>query len=142
MKKFMPYLAAIGLLLVVGCGSPGPEVAASLEDVVGTWQGIQGGGGFMQIEADGDWSVAVDLDDLEDGPRITSEVRFEGTQFFITDIANDFGVGEICANTGIYEVQLLADGNLKFVAIEDECEVRSNALQGAEGIDVEWKPVP
>jgi hypothetical protein len=117
--------------------TPQPELAASLEDIVGTWEGIKGGGGSIQIEGEGAW-----VRFCCSGLRRTAEIRFEGTRFFIIETASEVGTGEICVPTGIYEIQLLADGNLKFVAIEDECEQRRNALQGAEGINVEWKPVP
>jgi hypothetical protein len=165
MKKLLIPLLTVVLLGVAGCGAadapaetessvsvasaepaPQPELATSLEDVVGTWEGTIGGGGYIRIEEDGAFSkwqrCCLDPDDLEDEPNVTAEVRFEGTRFFITETASDIGTGEICDNPGIYEVQLLADGHLKFVAIEDECERRANPLQGAEGISVEWKPFP
>lgn len=113
-----------------------PVLVTSLEDIVGTWEGIKGGGGSIQIEGDGDWTRICCA-----GLRRIAEVRFEGKRFFITETASEVGMGEICVPTGIYEIQLLEDGNLKFVAIEDECEKRRNALQGAAGINVEWRPV-
>ena len=147
MKKAIPFVIALGAAVLVGCGgeteaTAEPELAASLEDIVGTWDGIKGGGGFIQIEGDGAWLHAGDLDGLEDRQGVTGEIRFGEMQFIITETAVDFGAGEICVDSGIYEVQLLESGNLKFVVIDDECERRANALQGAEGIDVEYKPVP
>jgi hypothetical protein len=42
---------------------------------------------------------------------------------------------------GIYEVELLENGNLKFTVIEDECPGRVNYLEGAL-IETEFEPVP
>ena len=43
---------------------------------------------------------------------------------------------------GVYEVQLLENGNLKFTEIEDdECQTRAGALQG-QTIAAESEPVP
>jgi hypothetical protein len=123
--------------------APQPELAISLEDIVGRWQGIKGGGGFVQIEGNGAWTIAYELDELDNPETVwgVSEVQFEESQLFITESVYEFGIGEICDNTGIYQVYLLAGGNLRFVVIEDECVHRVGTLQGEAGINVEWKPV-
>ena len=43
--------------------------------------------------------------------------------------------------TGIYEVELLENGNLRYIVIEDECLTRINYWAGRI-IEVEWEPVP
>ena len=47
----------------------------------------------------------------------------------------------IGAEIGIYEVELLENGNLKFTVIEDECATRAAYLEGAL-IEAEWEPIP
>ena len=66
--------------------------------------------------------------------------RFEGTRLILTEIPGR-GCSLIEAQIGIYEVELLENGNLKFTAIEDECATRFNYLEGAL-IEAEWEPVP
>jgi len=71
------------------------------------------------------------------GLVFTGEFWFEGTQFFTQD-----SVGCDVGNPiGIYEVELLENGNLKFTVIEDECATRANGMQGATVAAV-WEPVP
>jgi len=54
----------------------------------------------------------------------------------------DTPAGAVEGALGIYEVQLLENGNLKFTEIEDdECQTRAGALQGRT-IAAEWEPVP
>jgi len=76
----------------------------------------------------------------EDHPMGKSEFWFEGTQRF-----GEQSLGYCDEySTGIYEVLLLANGNLKFLVIEDECGFRSTYYSSrgdAEGL-IEFEPVP
>lgn len=74
------------------------------------------------------------------------EFAFEGTQFSVTETAyRAYGeeTADYSCTTGLgapdgaYEIQLLANGNLKFVGAQDACDWRSELLTLAE-----WEPVP
>ena len=136
MPKEVRYEQANGKLdcycmfLLAGCGASGPKLASSIEDIAGTWRST-----VSSIE----WQLN------EDGTASSSaggkgEYRFEGTRFI--GIATP---GSVCAleghETGIYEVELLENGNLKFTVIEDECLARVNIVAGRL-VEVEWEPVP
>ncbi|MFQ5962309.1 MAG: hypothetical protein ACE5MG_13025, partial [Candidatus Methylomirabilales bacterium] len=45
---------------------------------------------------------------------------------------------------GVYELYLLENGNIQFVAIEDECAMRETEQAGRpdDGITREYEPVP
>ena len=142
MKKVTITLMAIGLFVLAGCGTPGPELASSAEDIVGTWHQINvpGLAGYYQYSEDGTFRGAQVREWVEDHPTDKGEFWFEGAQLFIEESLGVCDENPI----GIYEVHLLANGNLKFVVIEDECRSRATRLQGRgdyEGI-VEWEPVP
>ena len=71
------------------------------------------------------------------GTLFPGEFWFEGTQLFLqASVGCDVG-----NPIGIYEVELLENGNLKFTVIEDECATRVSAITGAL-IEREWEPVP
>ena len=68
------------------------------------------------------------------------EFRFEGTRLIFN--SNPAGACfQLGAETGIYEVNLLENGNLKFTVIEDDCLVRVSYTAGRV-IEVEFEPVP
>ena len=59
------------------------------------------------------------------------ETRFEGTKIFVTEPK-----ASSCNPDAIYEIHLLENGNLEFVAIEDPCAIRLTTC-----MNVEWAPV-
>ena len=134
MNKQMAGSIGIALLLLVGCAAQGPKLANSIEDIVGTWQSTASSA-EVQINADGTTRAQ-----FQDGSHQDSEFRFEGTRLFFIGPP---GVG--CTlegyETGIYEVELLVNGNRKFIVIEDECMSRVNYFAGRL-VGVEWEPVP
>jgi len=131
MNKLVASSTAIAVFLLAGCAASGPKLASSTDDIAGTWQSNISSGDF-QLNEDGTWRSQTGS-----GLVFTGEFWFEGTQFFIQD-----SVGCDVGNPiGIYEVELLENGNLKFTVIEDECATRANALQGAI-VAAEFEPVP
>jgi hypothetical protein len=115
----------------VGSLQPGP--VSSFEDIVGTYQ-RQGPGEifYLQFFEDGTLHGSSNRDLVQDRPQASQETRFEGTKMFVKQIKGG------CDDDpdAIYEIQLLENGNLKFVAIEEPCGIRSGTL------DAEWAPIP
>jgi len=134
MNKLVASSTAIAVFLLAGCAASGPKLASSAADIVGTWKSSTSSVTF-QFNEDGTTRITT-----AQGTDVIREFRFEGTRFISTDIPNG-GCTHIEAQIGIYEVELLANGNLKFTVIEDECPGRVNGLTGAL-IEREWEPVP
>ncbi len=136
MNKQMTSLIAIVLILLTGCGASGPKLASSAEDIAGTWRSTVSG---MEVQLTEDGIARHQHDDGETYHQ-ADEFYFDGTRFFFKGHP-----GSACTldgyEPGIYEVELLENGNLKFTVTEDECLVRVNLLAGRL-IEVEWEPVP
>ena len=117
----------------VGSLQPGP--VSSFEDIVGTYQ-RQGPGGrsYLQFFEDGTLHGSVNRDLVQDRPQGITETRFEGTKVFVKEIKGY--CGDDPTPDAIYEIQLLENGNLKWVAIEEPCGFRSGVLEA------EWAPIP
>ena len=137
MQKPIASLMVVGLLLLAACGTGGevePGPITSFEDIAGTTY-LRGPGHsaiYVQFTEDGTWHASENRDSVEDRPAVIYESRFEGTKIFVTETSG------YCASNpdAIYEIHLLENGNLEFVAIEDPCAHRS------EDFEAEWAPVP
>jgi hypothetical protein len=69
--------------------------------------------------------VSSSTDRLDSEPYVINEVRFEASRMLLKQIL--VVAVEPCGDVvGSYEVQLLPDGKLKIVAIEEECRARAN----------------
>ena len=79
----------------------------------------------MHISSNGDL--------VEERPEAIDKTRFEGTTVFVSETMG------LCDDDpdATYEIDLLENGNLQFVAIEDACGTRSGFWQR-----VDWVPVP
>ena len=149
MKKIIATLIAIGLLLLAACAPSAPPTATpvptptpmpvpeSAEGLIGIWHQTPPnphvGEIYLQFKEDGTYRVATGAADrLENHQKVEGEFWFEGKQLFVKDIAGDPPWDECIRPKqiiGKYEVQVLANGNLKLVKIEDECSGRVEVLQ-------------
>ena len=150
LAKSLRTLLAVGfvLLIAMGCApsatptpvpptaTPTPVLATSAKDIVGTWVGVGGADGLYQrFNEDGTCQVATSLEALATKPAAECTFQFEGTRLSLTEVKTT-GLPECSpAKTGIYEVHLLANGNIKFVKIQDACSHRANSTA------MEHKPV-
>ena len=144
MKKIAYLMVGVCLLALSACGGSGPsgELVTTGDDLVGVWKRAtewKSGGwvvGYMQCEADGTMDLGR-APDKWDYAVCSYAVAFEGTQVSVTETDcpgfQCTGRGEPAA---VYQVQLLANGNLRFVVVEDGCPVRRNMLTLEE-----WEPV-
>ena len=139
MQKPIASLMAVGLLLLAACGTGGevePGPVSSLEDFAGTYEAIGPGGPFyLHILEDGTLHLSSNRDLVEDNPSTISETRFEGTKVFLKN-TKGVCVDEDAIADAIYEIQLLENGNLQFVDIEDKCGARASFFPA------EFAPVP
>ncbi len=140
------------LLLLFACGGAGPpgEPVTKAEDLMGTWRRTGKWRKelpeiYMQFRADGTMGFSR-VPDKWDYEWMGVDFAFEGSRLSITetawrwrpDTADDYScTGGSGAPSGDYEIQLLANGNLKFVNAQDNCHFRREILTLAE-----WEPVP
>jgi len=138
-QKPIASLMAVGLLLLAACSTGGeaePGPITSFDDIAGIYERGPGHSPiYVQFSEDGtlNWSQNPDL--VEDRPDGVMETRFEGTKIFVTALKSAFSCGVF--PEAIYEIHLLENGNLQFVAIEDKCAHRSRDIP-----ETEWAPVP
>ena len=133
--------ATVALVVIVGValafvtgGKVEPGPITSFEDIAGTTYKRGPGHSpiYLQFTEDGTWNASTNRDLVEDRPSNIYETRFEGTKIFVTETSG------YCDDNpdAIYEIHLLENGNLEFVAIEDPCAHRSGDFEA------EWAPVP
>ena len=125
MKSLFVILTIIGLFLLTGCTASdapsGPRPVTDAKDILGTWD--ISGEGHVQYNEDGTFRYAKLRESLEKGPLVVGEFWFDEGQYFEKEI--DVHSEPPCGSAvGIYEVQLLENGNLSFTVVEDECEAR------------------
>lgn len=158
MKRIIATMIGIGLLLLLGCASRAPAeatLATTVEDVAGIWHrteqrwvttyGQFSGDSYIQFKEDGTFGFAMMAPDrVEDDPKVEAEFWVEGTQLHYR-LTAERQVSEdprLCIDrfpTAIYQVQLLENGNLKFVQVEhDGCDWRRDLLTYG---GTEWEPV-
>lgn len=108
--------------------TPQPVLATSMMDIVGVWEHpLPGSSVFREIKEDGTMTLASGaIENLDEQPYSMSESWFEGNQFMVKIVESVLPESSACIDiVGSYEVHLLADGSLRFVVVEDECEIRA-----------------
>ena len=115
--------------------TPTPVLATRAEQIIGTWFGTAADGMYQRFSLDGTNQTARSLDSLNSSPDAECTFRFEGTQFILTEVKSP-GLPPCGAKTGTYQVQLLPNGNIKFVKVQDSCAPRARTTAQ------EHKPVP
>ena len=89
---------------------------------------------------DGAIHMSPNQDLVVDSPQVIHETRFEGTTVFLHQIkgsCDDNPADQVFdVADATYEIDVLENGNLQLVAIEDPCATRSSFLPA------EWAPVP
>jgi hypothetical protein len=109
-------------------------------DIVGVWDHlIPGAYLIMEIREDGTTTNAGGvIENLAEQPYTNSESWFEGNRFMVNIIDTVLPDHTECIGVvAIYEVQLLADGSLHFVVIEDECKIRARVTLAGDWIPVQ-----
>jgi hypothetical protein len=124
--------------------TPEPAVATitSAEELIGLWHDAHPGGfmgdTFARYSADGTMRGASSLEKLDTEPRFESEYWFDNGVFFQRDTAGLPG-WDMCVKDGFigqYRLEVLANGNVRTVLIEDGCEIRAWFKDGAEIVRV------
>jgi hypothetical protein len=125
MKRQFSLVVLAGLFFISACGSKGPPLATSPEEIAGMYA-VSPGNTILRFDLDGKIVAAPSLTLARNPVADPGEFRFEGDQLILPTIDDP-----VCGTTtAIYQVQLLEEGNLRFVAIGDDCEHRVNVFQG------------
>jgi len=115
--------------------TPPPDLAAGFMEIAGVWEHLLPGVSvFMEIRQDGTFITAGGVkENLVEQPYTNGESWFDGNRFMVEIKDTVLPDHKTCIDlVGVYEVQLLPDGTLNLVVIEDECEIRARAtLAGA-----------
>jgi hypothetical protein len=142
------------LLLLSACGGSGPQSVTEADDIVGVWRRTDmWDGAYETGMAVRQWYLKVKPDetmalgetpDQWDYEACSEELAFEGTQLKVTETACNrfqglagekkwnFSCAYLEALSGVYEVQLLANGNLKFIDAGDDCQYRRDILSSSD----------
>ena len=110
-----------------------PEAVAQrnivgVQELQGAWYAFPAGLA-IQFNQDGSGTFGSVGDD--DMTGIALKTRFEGELLQIS-FAGYQGESEECKTvSGVYSVQRLADGNIRFSPVQDACQFRLDALNGA-----------
>ena len=148
-KKSFIVLLSAAVLVLVGCGASEPEMADSIDDMVGTWRRIRVGSDsaatdFCKFSNSGTYICNFSLEEINQNEGWKGNFWFEGSQYFDQTTGAPEGSPSLCTEVGIYEIQLLGNGNLKYVLVKDACRDRASSAAG-RGVEedlVEWEPVP
>ena len=107
-------------------------------DIVGIWEHpLPGHSAFREFNEDGTTTLAAGvIENLDSQPYSVSKSWFEENRFMV-EIIDTVINAECIGIVGIYEVQLLSDGSLHFVVIEDDCAIRVRANLAGEWIPVQ-----
>jgi hypothetical protein len=115
----------------------------SAEELAGVWhkttRSFMGGEIYRQFTKDGIYRMGNSPQEIEEGPRVEGEFRFEGDHYVMQDVTALPGY-DMCiqaGQVGTYTVELLDNGHIRFVAVEDECSERARMLGAGE-----MEPVP
>jgi hypothetical protein len=111
-----------------------PVLATSAQEIVGIWKKKRpvGVDEFLQFEEDGTMTFARGKpENLQSQPFRVAEFTFEGMQLLIHPGTVAWpNPEEVCIKeTGIYEAQLLENGDLHLFVIQDTCISQVNALE-------------
>lgn len=151
MKNRVGILVCTVLLLLSGCSEPAAtatptatsdpavvDVITSAEELAGVWHRTTrssfGGEVYRQYTGEGTYRMGSSPKELKDQPRVEGRFWFEGDQIVVQDTSGLPGY-DICVEgekAGKYKVELLVDGHIRFVLIEDECTERGQMLGSGE----------
>jgi hypothetical protein len=127
--------------------TPQPAVVGAItnaEELAGVWHkttsSFMGGEVYRQFTEDGIYRMGNSPEEIEEGPRVEGAFRFEGDRYVMQDMTALPGY-DMCiqaGQVGTYTVELLDNGHIRFVAVEDECSERARMLGAGEMEPVPW----
>ena len=109
--------------------SPASRLATSIGEIAGTWftkDCYFYPGCYLRIDKDGTTRQARTPDKLDNEPYARNSFEFKATEMAVTEVGVSADIspsGKVCGGAiGRYQVQLLENGNIRIVLIEDQCD--------------------
>lgn len=143
MKGFVISLMSAAVLILAGWQTVGHSAAPKpqfkpepeiITDFEGAWYNFPGGL-MIRFNGDGSADFGVDTDGTPIGYQ--AQTWFEGDNLSIRFLDYDGAMDSCRDATGVYQVQQLDGGNIRFVTIDDACQFRSDALSGHKDLGFE-----
>jgi len=139
MKALLAGLTGIIVLFLGGWGFvvPSGDSSTAIEtmavertqvgSIVGAWHSFPAGM-VVQFDANGTAHFGVDQGGKAFGFEAETWMNGETLSFMFT---NYDGEDEACRSaTGVYQIGLAASGAINFLAVDDQCQMRVNILEG------------
>jgi hypothetical protein len=99
-----------------------------VNQLLGTWHGEGSMGAMYQrYDADGTVRQAFALGDLETKPNARCKYQFAEAKLTLTD-CHARGVPNCPTEPAVYQVQLLPDGKVRFLVVQDICGPRTETM--------------
>ncbi|MFC2026219.1 hypothetical protein ACFLUC_03390 [Chloroflexota bacterium] len=107
--------------------SPAPVFVTSIEDILGTWFADGMHAQYHRFEADGTCLVFTSTALKKNKPSVTCTCSFEEAQM---TLHCEEAVGlPSCPGDGVYQVEILANGNIYFHRVKDACGPRVQTMR-------------
>jgi hypothetical protein len=105
-----------------------PALITEMAELQGAWEPFPLAKTWREYRPDGTFCVARTRDALEDAPALTGEYWFQGDILHFNEIS--VKPSWACGGKliGQYEVQVLENGEITFVMVEDSCSERAAVL--------------
>jgi len=107
--------------------TPTPVLVMSIEGIVGDWFAKGADAMYHRFNSDGSCLVATTKERLDTQPSVECTCTFEDTQMTM-ECQEAVGLPP-CPGDGIYEVELLSNGNIYFRRVRDSCGARVNTMR-------------
>jgi hypothetical protein len=106
-----------------GTSTPAYTIAASVDDIVGTWYSSFKNL-YLRFYEDRLLHQAHSIDSLDLHPYAKCDIWFEDTQMYLKE-KKVYGVPSCGEEIGIYEVRLYSEGTIQIVKVRDRCSPRA-----------------
>ena len=108
--------------------TPTPVLLTDVKQLLGTWHGEGSMGAMYQVyDAGGTLRQAFDLADLETKPNARCNFQFKAGELTLTD-CRARGVPPCPLGPAVYQVQLMAEGKIRFLVVQDGCGPRTETM--------------
>jgi hypothetical protein len=145
LTRFLPNIVLFCItFLLVGCSNsaPTPNTPESVErvpvysidQITGIWQSSRG---FHYFSEEGTHEFGHSREGLDNRLQSEPEGDFwfeDGLHYHTSKLCETRGI----STPGVYEVYLVQNDSLLFVAVDDECPVRKNWLAGYAEVNTEF----
>lgn len=125
--RFVVFLLVIAVF-VAGCGSTTPRAVTDIDEIVGTWKSVPPAL-TIRVKPDGIVQSGVSITRIEENAA-SGNKTWESIFSFEAGHLNIANFIDCHDSVGLYDVQLLPNGNMQFTVVDDDCIIRVSAFMG------------